>query len=173
MITLYILYFAVISYMAFFSIQQMKKSYKFVLMTTFAIIIWTLLILLFSGYSASDSYTTEFVMLFALFNFYVWAISFYYSPDDDPRYDDSSNSNNTHEEIMTQFYETELGDISKAKKENEEEAELKKRQTPAAKRRDLKKDPEEKKKEKIWENIMKAAEDDDESSDEDEDEAMP
>jgi len=67
--------------MALFQLKQLKKSYRLMLWMTFAIITIALLVLLTHGYmGTSETGTTSFVMLYALFNIYMYIVAHLYSP---------------------------------------------------------------------------------------------
>ena len=79
----YSTYFGIISYIAFFSIQQLRKSYRLVLFTTFGIIVWSILMFFVNGYSGDQMPTIGFVSVYALFNIYMYSMAYLYSPSAD------------------------------------------------------------------------------------------
>lgn len=52
---LYSSYFIIVTYVAFFQLQEMKKSYKFSLFITFLVIAFTIVLILCEGYSAASN----------------------------------------------------------------------------------------------------------------------
>jgi uncharacterized membrane protein len=122
---LYSSYFAIVTYVAFIQIKDMKKSYKFSLFMTFGVIFVCISIMLFNGYRATQndsnayfihfnySIAVMFVAFYAMFNIYMYIIAYLYSPSveslEDLQY---KQTRKEHEHIMNQFYEQELPDIS-------------------------------------------------------------
>ncbi len=130
---------------------------------TFGIIAWTLAILFTSGYAkASDAGTSSFIILYSLFNIYMYIIAFLYSPATIYSYD--MNKSREHENIINTLYETEMPDIK-----SDDLSEFKQDSNELHKRH-LKKDKATKEKEKIWESIMNETGHDSSDDDDDEDE---
>lgn len=138
----------------------MKKSYKFTLILTFAVILTFILLMMLQGGVTEQHNTTLYVAFLALVNVYLWLCAYLYSPAVDSLDDiQFKEARREHEHIMNQFYEQELPDIKAAQKENK----------GPEKRRYMKKDRQEKAKEKLWESIIKETEGE-ESSEDSEDE---
>ena len=137
----------------------MKKSYKFSLILTFAVILAFILLMMLQGGLATQHNTTLYVSFLALVNLYLWLSAYLYSPAVDSLDDiQFKEARREHEHIMNQFYEQELPDIKAAQKETK----------GPEKRRYMKKDRQEKAKEKLWESIIKETEDEASSDSEDE-----
>jgi len=115
LIFLYSSYFVIVAYTSIFSIKEMKKSYRFVIIMTFIVMCVSIIIMLLNGFTAASySDTTMFVSLYALFNIYMYIIAYLYSPSIEGLEDLKYNKNRVeHEHIMSQFYESELPDISR------------------------------------------------------------
>ena len=60
--------------------NEIKKSYRFVLIMTIIVIVVSISIILSNGYSSSQNDSTMFVAIYSLFNIYLYVISFLYSP---------------------------------------------------------------------------------------------
>ena len=101
----------------------------------------------------------------SLVNVYMWTVAYLYSPAVDSLQDiQFKEARREHENIMNQFYEQELPDISVRREVTRQSS------NGVEKRRYMKRDKNEKAKEKLWESIIKETEDEasDDSSDDDE-----
>ena len=81
----------------------MRKSYRYVLFTTFGIIAFTILVLFVEGFSGDQMPTTCFISIYALFNIYMYIMAYLYSPvvDDGMDYSEQSNKSRDHDQIMS------------------------------------------------------------------------
>jgi magnesium-transporting ATPase (P-type) len=91
MFILYSSYFVIIAYVAFFQISEMKKSYKFSLFLTFAVIFLCISMMILNAYRSQNdsklcfltSLAVMFVAFHAMFNIYMYIIAYLYSPSVD------------------------------------------------------------------------------------------
>jgi hypothetical protein len=100
---MYASYFVLVAYASLFqgTLRDMKKSYKFSLILTFAVILGFILLMMLQGGLATQHNTTLYVSFLALVNLYLWLCAYLYSPAVDSLDDiQFKEARREHEHIM-------------------------------------------------------------------------
>mmetsp|Transcript_16109 Transcript_16109/g.27220 ORF Transcript_16109/g.27220 Transcript_16109/m.27220 type:complete len:299 (+) Transcript_16109:1033-1929(+) len=196
----YIIYFGMIEYQAWATIKQLKKTYRFSLAITVITMAVSSALMLRNGQVSQRMDVTLFLSLYSLFNFYVYLIAYLYAPapimgikgsrEAGGRSHEDLESDRERQQIMNEFYETELNEMNEDSVDNElgmddslsaiktsgeksyapvgQSSSSPQKQTQN-RRRDMKKAPTEKAKDKLWDKIVADAmntKDDSDSDDE-------
>lgn len=142
MLTLYLVYFLIVSYLVLFVLNMMKKAYRYLILLTLVVIASSLLILFLNGRTSQLVNTPLYLSQYVLFNTYMFMVAFFYSPTTEAippvrggrsnielavtsfteMFDRANKTDNKHSPagrndrstIMSRFYETEMPELTKS-----------------------------------------------------------